>query len=173
MISNHNYIEDEGRPLELGLQGLGSNRQVRRLLKAFVVSDYGKGRRMTCQVWIRKMNESEPLTKRRKSNRYRQNQSLGLVLGQSSEDSCLLTGRRSVYKRHDPTPGLYMERANLSFRCQGRKPSGGPTRLRVPMRNTGADQLVRAMNSGNAEGAKGLARPAEVMCQLTRGGAHG
>ena len=22
MISNHNYIEDEGRPLELGLQGL-------------------------------------------------------------------------------------------------------------------------------------------------------
>ena len=170
MISNHNDIEDEGRPLELGLQGLGSNRQVRRLLRAIVVSDYGKGRQLTCQVRTRKMNQSEPLTKHRKSDRYRQNQGFGLALGQSPEDTCLLTGRRSVYKWHDPTPGLYMERVNLSFRCQGRRPSGGPTRSRVPMRNTGADQLVVVMNSGNAEGAKGLARPAETICQLIGGG---
>jgi len=33
------------------------------------------------------------------------------------------------------------------FRCEGRNSSGGPTRMRVPMRSTGADQLVVALKS--------------------------
>lgn len=41
----------------------------------------------------------------------------------------------------------------------------------LPMRSTGADQLVVVMKLGNASGAKALSCPVEVRSQLERGGA--
>jgi hypothetical protein len=49
--------------------------------------------------------------------------------------------------------------------AQGRNPSSGPTRMRVPMRSPGAEQLVVAMRPVKAGGAKGLRYPALVACQ--------
>ena len=46
------------------------------------------------------------------------------------------------------------------------------TRIRVPMRCTGAEQPVVVMNPGNAGGAKGLNRSVSGMSQPVRGGAH-
>ncbi|VUX55868.1 protein of unknown function [uncultured Woeseiaceae bacterium] len=45
-------------------------------------------------------------------------------------------------------------------------------RASVPMRYTGAEQLVVAMKSGNADGAKGLRQPVLALGQPERGGAH-
>ena len=64
-----------------------------------------------------------------------------------------------------------MEHGNLMSRCQGRTPSGGPTRWRVPKRDTGADQPVVVKKSGNADGAKELNRPVEIRSQPEMGGA--
>src|SRR3954469_3392626 len=64
------------------------------------------------------------------------------------------------------------ERGNLSSRCQGRCPSGRPTRTKIPMRGTGADQPVVASKPGNAGGAKGLNGSAEGMDQPAMGGIH-
>jgi hypothetical protein len=57
---------DEGRPLELGLQGQGSNR--RKLLQpnGWGGERSGKRRDETRQVWTGKTNESEPLLTCRK-----------------------------------------------------------------------------------------------------------
>ena len=45
-------------------------------------------------------------------------------------------------------------------------------RASVPMRRTGAEQLVVVMKSGNADGAKGLRHCASPLGQPVRGGAH-
>ncbi len=58
---------------------------------------------------------------------------------------------------------------NQSSRCEGRNPSGSPTRMRVPMRGTGADQPVRALKAGNAAGAKGLGQMVVFLAQLSFG----
>jgi hypothetical protein len=60
----------------------------------------------------------------------------------SSEDTCLPTGWHPVLRRRELDSGFRVERGNLSFRWQGRNSSGGPTRMRVPMRSTGADHPV-------------------------------
>ncbi len=59
-------------------------------------------------------------------------------------------------RRRDSDLGFRAERGNLSVRCEGRSPSGSPARARVPMRATGAEQLVVAMKFAKANGAKGL-----------------
>ena len=64
-----------------------------------------------------------------------------------------------------------MKRGNLSFRCEGRNSSGGATRVRVPMRNTGADQPAVVRKSRNGDGAKGLDHPALSFGQPAMGGA--
>lgn len=45
---------------------------------------------------------------------------------------------------------------NLSFRCQGRSSRRDPLRVRVPMRSTGTEQLVVAMQYCNGYWAKRL-----------------
>ena len=49
----------------------------------------------------------------------------------------------------------------------------GATRMSVPMQRTGADPLVVAMKSGNADGAKGRGHSVLAVGQPARGGAHG
>jgi len=46
-------------------------------------------------------------------------------------------------------------------------------RASVPMRRTGAEQLVVVLKPGNAGGAKGLRHSASTVGQPERGGAHG
>lgn len=48
---------------------------------------------------------------------------------------------------------------------KGESSSGRPTRLRVPMQGTGADQPVVVRKSGNADGAKGLSHSVLFICQ--------
>jgi hypothetical protein len=57
--SVRNYTEDEGRPFEAALQGEASNHLKLLWPKAMVVSVEEKAHKM-CQVWIKKMSESEP-----------------------------------------------------------------------------------------------------------------
>jgi hypothetical protein len=57
------FTEDEGGPLEVGLQEQASNRLKLRGLRAFVVSVDGKGGARLRQVRIEEMNASEPLMK--------------------------------------------------------------------------------------------------------------
>ena len=127
---------------------------------------------MTCQVRMREMNESERLKKHRKTHKCRQNQRVTCFAGISLGETCQLPRRRPVYRQHESHSGLCMEHGNLMSRCQGRTPSGGPTRCRVPKRDTGADQLVVVKKSGNADGAKGLNRPVEIRSQPEMGGAE-
>ena len=56
---------------------------------------------------------------------------------------------------------------------KGEAQVGGTTRASVPMRRTGAEQLVVALKRGNARGAKGLRHSVSVLGQPARGGAHG
>ena len=121
---------------------------------------------------MREMNESERLMKHRKNYKCRQNQRFTWIAGISLEETCLLPRRRPVLRQHESHLGLCMEHGNLMSRCQGRTPSGGPTRCRVPKRDTGADQLVVVKKSGNADGAKGLNRPVEIRSQPEMGGAE-
>jgi len=57
----------------------------------------------------------------------------------------VLANRQPAYRWHDLRTGVYKELENLSSRCKGSRPSGDPTRPRVPMRGTGADSFVVAM----------------------------
>jgi hypothetical protein len=70
-----------------------------------------------------------------------------------------------------PARGSCAERGNLSPRCEGRPPSGRPTRSRVPMRGEGTDGFVVPSRPGNAGGGKGPDTPAEEAGQPAMGGA--
>ena len=54
------FIQDEGRPLEVGLQRQASNCPELRRLRVFVVSVAGKGRARSSQVRVKETNESKP-----------------------------------------------------------------------------------------------------------------
>jgi len=62
---------------------------------------------------------------------------------------------------------------NLSFRCQGRNPRRDPLRVRVPMRSTGAEQLVVAMQYRNGYWAKRLRYSVGIDNQPAMGGIQG
>ena len=73
----------------------------------------------------------------------------------------LLTDPSGVRHRGGMTPasGSVTERRNPSSRCEGRSSSGGPARVRVPKRGTGAEPLVVARKRCNDRGAKGRRHP--------------
>ena len=70
-------------------------------------------------------------------------------------ETCLLVWWHPGKRWHEHNSGFYMERENLSFWCKGRNSSRRPARMRVPIQNTGAEQLVVAMKLCNKSGAKG------------------
>lgn len=61
------FTNDEGGPLEVGVQAQTSNRRKRRRLRVFVVNVAGKGGAVLGQVRIEKTNASEPLMTSRKT----------------------------------------------------------------------------------------------------------
>jgi hypothetical protein len=139
---------------------------------ARVVSVPGKGG-TTRQVQAEKANESEPLMKCRKR---RDVIETGLQLLARDEARgtpvCCPSGDRHEGGASSVS-GSRAERGNLSSRCKGRPPSGGPMRGRVPMRGEGADRPVVAEKPGNAGRAKGSDCPATPVGQPARGGTDG
>ena len=132
---------DEGRPLGAGLQERASNHLELRGSRARVVSVVGKGGARLRQVRIEKTSASEPpmtCRKRRDDVKTGGSRYSGISLGAT----CLLPSRRPALRRRDLGSGSRAERGNLSPRCEGRIPSGRPTRKRVPMRGTGAELRV-------------------------------
>jgi hypothetical protein len=77
----------------------------------------------------------------------------------SIEATYLPIMRCPVYRRRDSNPGSGMELENRVGDDKGKGTSGDPTRLKVPMRRSGADCLVGARKRGNARGAKGAGHP--------------
>ena len=94
------------------------------------------------QVGIEKMNESEPQMQSRKCKDVIETKLWALAWDKvwGTPVYCPSGDRRKGGM--SSVTGSYWERGNLSFRCQGRASSGNPTRVRVPIRSTGADQLV-------------------------------
>lgn len=110
------------------------------------------------QVWIRKTNTSESSLTCRK---YRTESKLGSFV--APRQVC----RQPVYwvgsSRHRDGVNLILafmwNSGNLLFRCKGRT----SLRLRVPMRSTGAEQLVVAMQHCNGCWAKQLRYLVEIV----------
>ena len=144
-VSSQAEYEMRDRPLASGVQALVANRLELRWSRARVVSVKEKARK-TCQVRAGKTSASEPLMKRRncklasKPGRLR-------CPGMSVGETCLLPAWRPALRWRESDSGSYLELENLSPRCQGRSPSGSPTRIRVPMRGTGAEWPVVALKA--------------------------
>jgi hypothetical protein len=120
-------------------------------------------------VCTEKMNESEPPMKCRKCKDIIETKLSALAWDKIWKVPVYCpSGGRHIGGMSSDT-GFYREHGNLSSRCKGRNSSGRTTRVRVPMRGTGADQLVVVKKSSNAEGAKGLNCQAVFMSQLDRG----
>ena len=138
------YREDDGRPVGLGRQGLGSNHLKRLSLRVAVVS-VGETSSETRQVRIGKTNASEPLMTRREpllDIKTGGEQNFRDESGGSPE-GCPGGVRRAGGVI--PIQAFLWNCGNQSSRCKGSRSSGDPTRTRVPMRGTGAGQLVVAL----------------------------
>jgi hypothetical protein len=144
-VSRQAGYEMRDRPLAIGVQALAANRLELRWLRARVVSVKEKARQ-TCQVRVGKTSASEPLMKRRNC-KLASEPRCACYLGISVGDTCLLPTRRPALRWRESDSGSYLELENLSSRCQGRSPSGSPTRIRVPMRGTGAEWSAVAMRA--------------------------
>ena len=140
--------------------------------KALVVSVQGKGVTRSHQVRTRKTNESELPLKCRKRRDVIESRLQSLACDKVRGIPVYCPGGGRHERQREPGLGFCAERGNLSPRCQGRTPSGRPTRGRVPMRGTEADRLVRAMKPGNSGRAKESGRPVLVIGQPEMGGAH-
>ena len=141
-VSSKAKYEMRDGPLVSGVQALVANRLERPWSRARVVSVKEKTRQ-TCQVGVGKTSASEPLMKRRNCKLMSKPRGLR-CFGISVGETCLLPTRHPALRGRESDSGSYLELENLSPRCQGRSPSGSPTRIRVPMRGTGAEWPVVA-----------------------------
>jgi hypothetical protein len=83
----------------------------------------------------------------------------GLVLwsGTNAARACRLAVWCPVWRWRDGVSGSFRERGNLLCTdAKGAEPVVSAMRASVPMRYTGAEQLVVTSKPGNAGGAKGL-----------------
>ncbi len=166
-------IKDEGRPFEIGLQDQVSNCPKVMGIKSACGERLGKRWNKIHQVCAEKMNESEPLMKHRKCKEVIETKLLALAWDRIWEVPVYCPSGGRCTGGMSSVTGFYREHGNLSSRCKGRSSSGRTTRGRVPMRGTGADQLVVVMKSSNADGAKGLNHPTDTRSQLEIGRTNG
>ena len=166
-------MRDEGRSFEIGLQDQVSNHPRVMHIKSVCGERLGKrwSKRLH-QVCTEKMNESEPPMQRRKCKDVIETKLWALAWDKvwGTPVYCPSGDRRRGGM--SSVTGSYRERGNLSFRCQGRSSSGSPTRGKVPMRSTGADQLVVVTKFSNANGTKGLNDSVLMSSQLDIGRAR-
>src|SRR6516165_3571770 len=78
-----------------------------------------------------------------------------LCPGKSMAETYLLAMRCPVYRRRESHLGFRTELENLAGDGKGKSTSGRTVRLKVPMRQPGADCSVVALKRGNSRGAKG------------------
>lgn len=165
-------MRDGGRPSGDGLQDQSSNRRTLREDEISGGERSGKGGARLRQVWIRKTNESEPLMRRRNVPTVIETRPLwrpwdearkGPVYGPGDDRRI---GGVSLIQAFMRNMGTW--RPDAKGDTQGEATS----RVRVPKRDAGADQLVVALKPGNAGRAKGLDRPALGIGQPERGGAN-
>ncbi len=164
-----NSIKDEGRPFEIGLQDQVSNHLIVMDIKSICGERMRRRWNIIHQVCTEKMNESEPPMKCRKCRNIIETKLLALAWDRIWKVPVYCPSGDRHRRGMSSVTGFYREHGNLSSRCKGRTSSGRTTRGRVPMRGTGADQLVVVRKSGNADGAKGLNCRAVFMRQLERG----
>ena len=151
---------DGGRPSGAALQGEASNSRELLRSKAVVVSVTEKAHTKMCHVGIEKANESEPLMTCRKPQ-----VTSKPGMGSLSRDE---PGRQPAYwpggVRHIGGASSIQALAwNMGTCCpdaKGEIQAAESARVRVPMRDAGADRLVVVMKPGNAGGAKGSDYPA-------------
>ena len=159
-------IRDEGRPFGIGLQDQVSNHlRVIRIKSACGERLRKRWNLRFHQVCTEKMNESEPPMQRRKCKDVIETKLLALAWDKVWELPvyCPSGDRRRGGVSSDT--GSCREHGNLSSRCQGKATSGSTTRVIVPMRSTGVDQLVVVMKFAKANGAKGLNHSVRFMRQ--------
>ena len=74
--------------------------------------------------------------------------------GKSMAGTYLLVMRCPVYRWRESHPGFRTELENLAGDGKGKSPSGRTVRLKVPMRQPGADCSVIAEKRGNSRGER-------------------
>ena len=82
-----------------------------------------------------------------------------LCPGISMAETYLPVMRCPVYRRRESHLGFRTELENLTGDGKGKSTSGKTVRLKVPMRQSGADCSVVAAKRGNSRGAKGAGHP--------------
>ena len=138
-------------------------------MNAWVVSGSGNGGARPRQVGTWKANASEPLMRRRKGMTAIETR-LRIRLWDKARKGPAYGpggGRRRSGASHIQAPvwNVGTERPDAKGEARGEE----PRRVRVPMRDAGADWSVVAKKPGNAGGAKGLACPASGAVQPGRG----
>jgi hypothetical protein len=103
---------------------------------------------------MRKTSANEPLRKHRKLSDDIETGEPACP-GKSMVGTYLLAMRCPVYRRRESHPGFRTELENLAGDDKGKSTSGRTVRLKVPMRQPGADCSVVAEKRGNSRGAKG------------------
>lgn len=63
----------------------------------------------------------------------------------NSKATCLLLLWHPAYRQRELNTGVYVERENLSSRCEEKTSSGDTAKRKVSMRGTGAETLVVVM----------------------------
>jgi len=158
-------MRDEGGPLEAGLQGQASSHPKLLGSRALVVSVRGKGAARLRQARIRKTNASKPLMTCRKRRDDVETRPESLAWDKAQGEPAYGLGG----VRHEGGVILIQALVRNVGTCRldgkGRNSSGGPARMRVPMRGTGTEQPIVATKSAKADGAKGLCYPAEIADQ--------
>jgi group II intron reverse transcriptase/maturase len=162
---------DEGRPLGLGLQDQGPNHRKLRRSNGRGGERCGKRRDQSRQVCAGQTNASEPLLTCRKRRDVAKTRLQVLAWDEARRKPADWPSGDRHEDGVRPARGSCAERGNLSPRCEGRPPSGRPTRSRVPMRGEGTDGFVVPSRPGNAGGGKGPDTPAEEAGQPAMGGA--
>ena len=110
---------DEGGPLGLGRQGLGSNHRKLLWHNGRGGERFGKRRDETRQVCAGKTNESEPSATCRKRMDAIETKALISGLGEVRETACKLPGRWPAQRRREPSAGSCAERGNLHCDAKG------------------------------------------------------
>jgi len=141
-------------------------------IRSQVVNGPGKGGEKLRQVRARKANASEPLMSCRKAHKCHRNQTTFAVCEEVQRGPAYWLGGGRQIDGASLVQAFMRNVGTWRSDVKGETQGARTPRVRVPMRSTGADQLVVAMKPGNAGGAKGLNRLVSGVSQPGRGGAH-
>src|SRR5215472_624237 len=105
---------------------------------------------------MRELSASELLKTHRKARKMTSKLGWSPCSGKSMAETYVLVMRCPVYRQRDSLSGFRTELENLVGDGNGKGTNGKTVRLKVRMRQPGADYSVVAMKQGNSCGAKGV-----------------